>query len=141
MGSFSLLQGIFPTQGSNPGLPHCRRILYQLSHQGSPSLKQGLISSLGHCYADKVNNGRNMPGSGPGTWKLLERNAVSASPTPHCPPPHITLPYGSIPSRLLHGHPLLESNIERKASRLCSPASLELLLSQTCRNMRMLSSK
>ena len=30
MGSFSLLQGIFPTQGSNPGLPHCRRILYQL---------------------------------------------------------------------------------------------------------------
>ena len=33
----SFLQGIFPTQGSNPGLPHCRRILYQLSHQGSPS--------------------------------------------------------------------------------------------------------
>ena len=36
-GSHSLLQGIFPTQGLNPGLPHCRRILYQLSHQGSPS--------------------------------------------------------------------------------------------------------
>ena len=34
-GSHSLLQGIFPTQGSNPGLPHCRQILYQLSHQGS----------------------------------------------------------------------------------------------------------
>ena len=32
----ALLQGIFPTQGSNPGLPHCARILYQLSHQGSP---------------------------------------------------------------------------------------------------------
>ena len=31
----AILQGIFPTQGSNPGLPHCRRILYQLSHQGS----------------------------------------------------------------------------------------------------------
>ena len=30
--SLSLLQGIFPTQGSNPGLPHCRWILYQLSH-------------------------------------------------------------------------------------------------------------
>ena len=29
----SLLQGLFPTQGSNPGLSHCRRILYQLSHQ------------------------------------------------------------------------------------------------------------
>ena len=36
VGSCSLLQGIFPTQGSNPGLPHCRLILYQLSHQGSP---------------------------------------------------------------------------------------------------------
>ena len=33
----SLFQGIyFPTQGSNPGLPHCRRILYQLSQKGSP---------------------------------------------------------------------------------------------------------
>ena len=34
--SLSLLQGIFPTQGSNPCLPHCRWILYHLSHQGSP---------------------------------------------------------------------------------------------------------
>ena len=40
MCSLSLLQGIFPTQGSTPGLPHCRRILYQLSHQGSPSPSQ-----------------------------------------------------------------------------------------------------
>ena len=36
MGSLSFLQGIFPTQGSNPGLPHCRWIFYQLSHKGSP---------------------------------------------------------------------------------------------------------
>ena len=35
VGTFSLLQGIFPTPGSNPGLPHCRRIIYQLSRQGS----------------------------------------------------------------------------------------------------------
>ena len=35
VGSLSLLQGIFPTQGSNPGLPHGRWILYQLSHQGN----------------------------------------------------------------------------------------------------------
>ena len=39
VGSLSLLQGIFPTQGSNTGgLPHCRQILYQLSHKGSPSV-------------------------------------------------------------------------------------------------------
>ena len=36
--SLSLLQGLFPTQRSNPGLPHCRQILYQLSHKGSPRI-------------------------------------------------------------------------------------------------------
>ena len=35
VGCHALLQGIFPTQGLNPGLPHCRQILYRLSHQGS----------------------------------------------------------------------------------------------------------
>ena len=35
-GCHAVLQGIFPTQGSNPSLPHCRQILYKLSHQGSP---------------------------------------------------------------------------------------------------------
>ena len=38
VGSLSLLQGIFPTQGLNPGLPHCRWILYQLSHKESPRI-------------------------------------------------------------------------------------------------------
>ena len=38
VGSLSLLQGIFPTQGSNPRLLHCRWILYQLSHKGSPRI-------------------------------------------------------------------------------------------------------
>ena len=36
MGGHVLLQGIFPAQGLNPGLPHCWRILYRLNHQGSP---------------------------------------------------------------------------------------------------------
>ena len=35
MGCHALLQGIFPTQGLNPGLPQCRQILYHLSHQGN----------------------------------------------------------------------------------------------------------
>ena len=35
VGSYSVLQGIFPTQELNPSLPNCRQILYQLSHQGS----------------------------------------------------------------------------------------------------------
>ena len=39
VGCHSLLHGIFPTQGSNPGLPHCRKILYHLSHQGISNRK------------------------------------------------------------------------------------------------------
>ena len=38
VGSLSLLQGIFPTQGLNPGLQHHRQILYQLSHKGRPRI-------------------------------------------------------------------------------------------------------
>ena len=38
VGSLSLIQEIFPTQGSNPGLPHCRRIFYHLSCKGSPRI-------------------------------------------------------------------------------------------------------
>ena len=40
VGCHALLQGIFPTQGLNPGVPHCRQILYHLSHQGSPRMLQ-----------------------------------------------------------------------------------------------------
>ena len=36
--SLSLCQGLFPTQGSNSGLMHCRQTLYQLSHKGSPRI-------------------------------------------------------------------------------------------------------
>ena len=36
VGSHSLLQGLFPTQGANPDLLHCRQVLHQLSHQVSP---------------------------------------------------------------------------------------------------------
>ena len=37
-GAFPFSRGIFPTQGLNPGLPHCRWLLYQLSHKGSPRI-------------------------------------------------------------------------------------------------------
>ena len=38
VGCHALLQGNFPTQGLNPGLPHCRWILYRLRHQGNPNI-------------------------------------------------------------------------------------------------------
>ena len=46
VGSLSLLQGIFPARGSNPGVLHCRRVLYQLNHKGSP-LKGAHLSKPG----------------------------------------------------------------------------------------------
>ena len=61
MGILSLFQGIFPTQGSNPGLPHCRWILYQLNHKGSPIPKKGNVKEYSNyhtieliSYASKV---------------------------------------------------------------------------------------
>ena len=42
VGSCSLLQGIFPTKGSNSDLSHGRRILYQLSHKESPRILEGV---------------------------------------------------------------------------------------------------
>src|SRR5574337_625449 len=48
VGSLSLLQGIFPTQGLNPDLPHCRRILYQLSHKGSLRILEWVAYPFSH---------------------------------------------------------------------------------------------
>ena len=46
VGSLSLLQGIFPTEGSNPSLLHCRQILYCLRYQGSPNKVYSNCGSL-----------------------------------------------------------------------------------------------
>ena len=56
MGSLSLLRGIFPTQGLNPGLPHCRRILYQLSHQGPKNTGVGSLSLLQQIFPTQESN-------------------------------------------------------------------------------------
>ena len=42
----ALLRGIFPNQRSNMGLPHCRQILYHVSHQGSPRILEGSLYLL-----------------------------------------------------------------------------------------------
>ena len=51
-------RGIFPTQGSNPGLPHCRWILYQLSHQGSPRT----LEWVGYPFSSESSQPRNWTG-------------------------------------------------------------------------------
>ena len=53
MGCHFLLQGIFTTQGSNPGLLYCRQTLYRLSHQGSP---HGGISIISISVHTKLNS-------------------------------------------------------------------------------------
>ena len=40
--AFSFFRGVFSIQGLNPGLLHCRQILYQLSHKGSPSILESV---------------------------------------------------------------------------------------------------
>ena len=63
VGSLSLLQGIRPIQGSNLGLPHCRRILYQLSHKGSYAIHVSLESSRIYFLNNrkKLSNSSNRP--------------------------------------------------------------------------------
>ena len=59
VGSLSLLHGIFLTQGSNPGLPHCRHILYQLSYKGSPRT----LESVAYPFPSRSSQPRNRTGS------------------------------------------------------------------------------
>ena len=58
MGSLSLLQGIFPTQGSNPGLLHCRQFLYQQSHKGSPRM----LECIAYRFSSRSSQPRNQTG-------------------------------------------------------------------------------
>ena len=57
-GNLSLLQGIFPNQGSNPGLPHCRQILSQLSHKGSPRI----LEWVAYPFSSRSSGLRNRTG-------------------------------------------------------------------------------
>ena len=100
VGSLSLLQGIFPAQGSNPGLPHCRRILHQLSHKGSPiqtaQSRDQRLSVTGSPYDKHVISER------PATWSLHARSGgqflisdlISACTVPWAAPvSHWSLPF------------------------------------------------
>ena len=56
--SLSLLQGIFPAQGSNPGLLHCRQILPQLSHKGNSRI----LEWVAYPFSSESSQPRNQPG-------------------------------------------------------------------------------
>ena len=84
VGSLSLLQGIFPTQGLNPGLLNCSWILYQLSHKGSPLLSSAAAAakSLQSCLTlwDPIDGSPSgSPISGILQARTLEWVAISFS--------------------------------------------------------------
>ena len=92
VGSRTLFQGLFPIQGSNPGLPPCRWILYQLSHKGSPRILEwiaypffrgsslprdriGVSCIAGRLFTSWANREANSPGQNTGvsSLSLLQR--------------------------------------------------------------------
>ena len=86
VGCHSLLQGIFPTQGSNPSLPHWRQILYHLSHQGSPV--PSLAKPLNQLppSLDLIPGPRPIfiPVKAPGPGKLAKPLFLNPAPWRHC---------------------------------------------------------
>ena len=80
VGSLSLLQGIFPTQESNRGLLHCRRIPYQLIYEGSPWRPKRLFWLKSK---DNVLGG----GSGAGGAETGKDALVPSPDRPHPPTP------------------------------------------------------
>ena len=85
VGCHALLQGIFPTQRLNPGLPRCRRILYCLSHQGSPMHAVIFSPILGHltCLLRNLYAGQKVTvRTGHGTtdwfqiWKQVHQGCI-----------------------------------------------------------------
>ena len=95
VGSFSLLQEIFPTQGSNPGLLHCRQILYQLSHKGSP------LSSYPHHYSNGEKNIKHTDSIvGIGNISSVQFSSVSQSCLTLCDPMDCSTPGFSVHHQL-----------------------------------------
>ena len=94
VGSLSHLQGIFPMQGSNPGLTHCRRILYQLSHKRSPSYT-GIEPGSPELQADSLPT--ELSG------KALIRSTIIQT-QPHVQIPQISLRKGAFKQLSLSGN-------------------------------------
>ena len=65
VGSLSLLQGIFPTQGLDPGLLHFKQILYQLCHKGSPRILEWSGVKPIPSPADLPDPGSDLPDADP----------------------------------------------------------------------------
>ena len=89
VGSLSLLQGIFPTQGLSPGLLHYKQFLYQLSHRGSPRM----LEWVAYPFSSRSSQPRNWNGVSCNagrfftSWAVREAYCLNSS-HPLLPSPH-----------------------------------------------------
>ena len=67
VGFHVLLQGIFPTQELDPGLPHCRRLLYYVSRQGTA----GLPPALKHLFSSTKDSAPARSGYPYTKWRII----------------------------------------------------------------------
>ena len=77
VGNLSLLQGIFPIQGSNSSLPHCGQILYQLSHKGSPRI----LERVPYPFSSRSSRPRNPTRGLLRCRRILHQLSYQGSPT------------------------------------------------------------
>ena len=133
VGCHALLQGIFPTKGSNPGLPHCRWSLYRLSHQGSPRILDWVaMPSFGES---------SRPRDQPRSLTLQEDSVLTEPPgKPGCEAGTVIVGWVPVTGRLQGAPPPQEGGREGAAtsgqgSALHSPPSIPppaLFLSSSC---------
>ena len=91
----ALLHGIFPTQGSNPGLPHCRWILYRLSHQGFIQATQ--VQFLGRELTSRVTLPLTAASSRSQWCRQPSRSAPEEDVKQHCSQSLESLPHPPVP--------------------------------------------
>ena len=86
MGCHALLQAIFPTQGSNPGLLHCRQILYHVSHQGSPRILEWVTYpfSRGSSQPRNLTGVSYIAGRFFTSWATREQVGIQPTSVPVC---------------------------------------------------------
>ena len=84
VGCHAILQRIFPIQGMNPGLPHCKWILYCLSHQGSPRELEWVAYSFsrGSSWPRNWNRVSSIAGEFFTSWAIEEANYGVPLPSP-----------------------------------------------------------
>ena len=129
VGSHSLLQGIFPIQGSNPGLLHWRQIIYHLRHRGSPCREiiqhwHPASSSLCHplLVSEAQNRGQILGGNVAGTQDATSLLSAKSEKSCHSPLPLSFTDMGQTPI------PYIPSNFMKQIS--CS--SINSLIHSSC---------